>query len=98
MKTQNTEVKISEYPLGEKGKMAVIIGGIGMDNPKPVMDMAVLKYAEKEPINEFVEIFLDNPWVRVIIFGINDLDYKNWNPFQDPNPFSQNLTNRNATV
>ena len=40
------------------------------------MNDAVSKYVGSTGYNEFVEIYLDNPWIRVIISGINELDYK----------------------
>lgn len=59
--------------------MVVLFGGMNSQNPKAYMDMAVHDYLVKHgnPMyNEFVEIHLDNPWLRVIIVGINDLPYK----------------------
>lgn len=60
----------------EVGKIAILRGGIGVSNPKAFMDNAVSKYVARELYNQFVEIHLDNPWVRVIIKGINDVQYK----------------------
>lgn len=60
----------------EIGKMAIIKGGIGTVNPKAVMDNAVREYVANESYNQFVEIHLDNPWVRVVIKGINDVSFE----------------------
>ena len=57
------------------GKMAILKGGIGSVNPKAVMDEAVEKYVGYNNYCQFVEIHLDNPWVRVVIKGINALKY-----------------------
>jgi hypothetical protein len=43
------------------------------------MDCAVSEYVQQTMYNEFVEIFLDNPWIRVIIFGINNIT--DWRKF-----------------
>ncbi len=60
----------------------VLRGGLGQRNPKAYMDNAVSEFLQLKgnPMyNEFVEIFMDNPYVRVIIEGINDLDYHPFN-------------------
>jgi hypothetical protein len=58
------------------GKVAILRGGLGTDNPTGFMNDEVSKYVGQSGFNQFVEIHLDNPWVRVIISGINDLDYQ----------------------
>lgn len=58
------------------GKVAILRGGLNTDNPNPIMNDAVSKYVGRTGYNEFVEIHLDNPWVRVIVSGINDFEYK----------------------
>ncbi len=70
------EIKSNDNTVG---KVAILRGGLGTDNPKEIMDNAVSTYVEKKPYNEFIEIFLDNPWVRVIVSGINELDYQDFN-------------------
>ena len=65
--------------LGEngkvKGKMAILRGGLDSENPIAFMDNAVSKYVGNKPYNEFIEIHLDNPWVRVIISEIDELHF-----------------------
>lgn len=59
-------------------KLYVLRGGLGEKNPKAYMDGAVAEFLQLKgnpSFNEFVEIFLDNPYVRVIIVGINSLEY-----------------------
>lgn len=60
------------------GWMAVLFGGMNSLNPKGFMDLAVHDYLQKHgnPLhNQFVEIHLDNPWLRVLVVGINELPY-----------------------
>jgi hypothetical protein len=57
------------------GEVAILRGGLNMPNPKAFMDDAVAKYVKHKSYNEFVEVHLDNPWVRVVITGINELVY-----------------------
>lgn len=63
-------------PKNDKKRMVILRGGINQENPKKFMDDVVSKYVEGELYNEFIEVFLDNPWVRVLIFGINELNYE----------------------
>lgn len=60
----------------EVGSVTIMCGGFNSENPKYVMDNIVREYTGSKEYNDFVEIFLDNPYVRVIIEGINELDYE----------------------
>ena len=73
------DVEISENELGNKAFVVILRGGLNASNPKAYMDAAVSEYVQHLMFNEFVEIFMDNPWVRVIIFNFNDID--NWRKF-----------------
>ncbi len=57
------------------GKVAILRGGLHSENPTKLMNDAVSKYVGDKPHNQFVEIHLDNLWVRVLISGINALEY-----------------------
>ena len=62
--------------------VAFLRGGVGEKNPKYYMDNAVSDYLEKKgnPMyNEFIEIFLDNPYLRVVVTGINEMPFKSSN-------------------
>lgn len=80
------DVKIFEQELIDKrngnsvGKMAIIVGGINSANPKGVVDEAVQRYVGEKSFCHFTEIHLDNPWVRIVISGINNVPYQ---PFKD---------------
>ena len=81
------DVEICQYPLigkdgAKNGKLAILRGGLRSENPIAHMNTAVHQYVEREPYNEFVEIQMDNPWVRVIISGINELEFE---PFINQN-------------
>lgn len=75
-----TEIFEQELKKGDVtvGKVAILRGGLNTDNPNPIMNDVVSKYVGSTGYNEFVEIHLDNPWVRVVISGINELEYKNF--------------------
>ena len=60
------------------GRMAILFGGMNSPNPKQFMDAAVHDYLQRHgnPLhNQFVEIHMDNPWLRIVITGINALPY-----------------------
>ena len=67
------DVEIKEVPVN-KGKIAILRGGI--NKPKSYMDNVVSEYVGHALHNQFIEIFLDNPYVRVVVSGINDFDYQ----------------------
>lgn len=79
MKLINFEdIEIKEYPINNNVKIAILRGGFSHANPKEYMDLAVYAYVEGCIYNEFIEEHLDNPWLRVVIKGINEIDF---NPF-----------------
>lgn len=81
-KKKSIKYEYYEFPSNELlphgVSVAFLRGGFGADNPKFFMDLAVSDYLEKKgrPMyNEFIEIFLDNPYLRVIVTGINDMPF-----------------------
>ncbi|MDX9694160.1 MAG: hypothetical protein RBT49_00050 [Bacteroidales bacterium] len=78
-----SKIEIFEQDLTKDGKsvgkVVILRGGLNTDNPTPILNDAVSKYVGRKGYNEFVEIHLDNPWVRVVIGGINEIEFK---PFE----------------
>lgn len=75
--------KIFEQKVGENLEMAIIQAPSYLGNVKPKMDEAVRSYVGDTPSYQFVEIYLDNPWMRVVFKGdIRDLDFKEFNPIR----------------
>ena len=70
------QVKIEESTIqledGNKGTVAVFLYG-GEGNPMVALDEAVLEYAGNDTFNEFIDINMDNPWVRVVILRADRL-------------------------
>lgn len=67
------DVQIKEFHVENGGVIAILRGGI--NKPKSYMDNVVSEYVGHAMHNQFIEIFLDNPYVRVIVTGINNFDY-----------------------
>ena len=78
------DAEICQYDLigkdgKRKGKIAIIRGGLNKENPIEFMNSIVHDYVKNDLYNEFIEIEMDNPWVRVILDGINELEYEEFN-------------------
>lgn len=75
------DVKIFEHKWtslnGKPNKLAILWGGMNRENPTQYMNDAVSQYVQQTSYNQFVEIHMDNPWLRVIVKDINEL------PFED---------------
>jgi hypothetical protein len=67
------DVQIKEFRVENGGVITILRGGL--NKPKSYMDNIVSEYVGDVIHNQFIEIFLDNPYVRVIVSGINDFDY-----------------------
>lgn len=77
-------VKIFEQELNDKngipkGEIAIMYGGLTNENPKEYMDKAVIEYTNGKPHSQYFDIHLDNPWFRIILSGVNDLDFEDFN-------------------
>ncbi|MES2386752.1 MAG: hypothetical protein V4543_02020 [Bacteroidota bacterium] len=84
METVIPKVTIAENELKNNegkviGKVAVFIGGLGMSNPKAILDNAVAKYVQDVPYYQYISSGLDNPWLRVIMYGVDAMDFKEFN-------------------
>jgi hypothetical protein len=77
------KVKIQESQIdlthGRKGKVAVLIYS-GEEDPVSKLDLAVHQYVGTVGYNEFIDINMDNPWVRVILSGINEMEQVDFDP------------------
>jgi hypothetical protein len=77
------EIKIQESSIdltyGRKGQVAVLIYA-GESDPVAKLDKAVSEYVGYVGHNQFIDINMDNPWVRVIISGVNAMDQEDFDP------------------
>ncbi|WP_333577330.1 hypothetical protein [Sphingobacterium sp.] len=75
-----SKIEFFEKIIEEKGeitcKIAIFKGGIGEENPTEIINNAVREYVGHKGHNQFVEIHLDNPWLRVVIEDINMLKFR----------------------
>lgn len=61
-KTSNSKVKVG------------ILLYTGSGDPVKHLNEAVSHYVGTEGYNEFIDANMDNPWVRVIVKGINEME------------------------
>jgi hypothetical protein len=67
--------------LSQDGRIQVgILIYIGSGDPVRYLNEAVHLYVRNEGFNEFIDANMDNPWIRVIIKGINDMAQVRFNP------------------
>lgn len=75
------DVDIFTQELAYGGKLTIVRGGWGRQDAKRYMDNVVTELMEGKLHNQFVEIHLDIPQVRVVIEGINNFDYTTLDKF-----------------
>ena len=78
------DIEIYEQELFDEkgniqGKMAILRGGLNQENPIRFMDDAVRRYVGREMHSQYVEISMDNPWVRIVTSDSNRLKFKKFN-------------------
>ena len=77
------QIKFQESTIdlthGRKGQVAILMYA-GDGDPVATLDLAVSEYVGNVGHNQFVDINMDNPWIRVIISGINDMTQEDFDP------------------
>lgn len=73
---QFPDVDIIQTTIDEgRGIITILRGGWARSDAKTYMDEAVRQFIGNKHINQFIEIHLDVPQVRVIVEGINDIQF-----------------------
>jgi len=85
----------SEYELdnGQKGIIAIFMY-TGPSNPTQILDRAVYDYVQETGFHELIDANLDNPWMRVVLSHINEVEQNAFEPEADS--LSQHLQKANA--
>lgn len=76
IKIQESEINLTH---GRKGKIAIFMY-IGFEDPVEVLDDAVSQYVGNESYNEFIDIEMDNPQIRLVISGLNEMEQEDFIP------------------
>ena len=53
---------------------------VGSGDPVRLLNEAVSLYVRDKGYNEFIDANMDNPWIRVIIKGINNMNQEPFDP------------------
>jgi len=61
------KIKITELECN--GNKILLMRYIGEDDPVRYLDNAVALYVQEEEYVEFVDVEMDNPWIRIVIKG-----------------------------
>lgn len=75
LKEDYRDVEFKLQILDGNSHMVIMRGGFEKENPTEYMNDVVSSLVRHELHNEFIEKFLDNPWVRVIFFEFNDIQF-----------------------
>jgi hypothetical protein len=84
-KKDDNQNEIIEFDLHNNSteviaKAAILRGGLYSEKPLEYMSNLVTEYTDTKEHLHCVEIFMDNPWVRALLFGMNNIVFK---PFTD---------------
>ncbi len=55
------------------GQLHFLFVNPDIQNPSPLMETALLSVVRNRSYNAFVDSHLDNPWIKIVIFGLNNL-------------------------
>ena len=83
---QFSDVDIVQTRIGNCGIVTILRGGWLRSDAKSYMDEVVRQFVENRLHNQFVEVHLDIPQIRIIVEGINEID------FQSISEFNSNLS------
>ncbi len=69
----------SEFNLknGNKGKLVIFIYS-GERDPKSILNLAICEFCGDNKYNEFIDDRRNNPWMRVLISDINNIEQKEY--------------------
>ena len=76
IKIQESSIELTQ---GRTGKIAVL-QYVGDDDPIAKLDWAESEYVGSNRYMEFIDVNNDNPWIRVIISDINEMNQVDFDP------------------
>ena len=71
----NNELECEQF-VGNDNNLIIIRGGFDASNPKTYMDAIVMEVVQNRGYNQFIEATLTNPYYRILLFNINELEEK----------------------
>ena len=58
------------------GQLHFLFVNPDIQNPSPLMEAALLSVVGNHSYNAFVDSHLDNPWIKIVIIGLNNLQFE----------------------
>ena len=71
----NNGLEYEEFVRNDNN-LIIIRGGFETPNPKSYMDAIVMELVQNRGYNQFIEATLTNPYYRILLFNINELEEK----------------------
>lgn len=62
-----------------RAKLIILWADSAIENPKPVIEEALINAVQGASYNAFIISSLDFPWMKIVITGINDLNFDEYN-------------------
>lgn len=78
---------------GNPAEMGILIENPRNRKPQPNVDAAVMTFVGGREYSDYVEEWLDDPWLRLVICGIGSLNYDFDNRINGIATFDENLPN-----
>lgn len=72
----DSELEYFVQSLGNGACICILRGGLDKPDPEEYMNDVVLSVVQKEHHNSFIEAELDNPYVKIIIFDLNNIPFE----------------------
>lgn len=73
------DIIVRYHKISNKSLIAIFTY-IGQDDPVSKLNSVVYNFTNNNSYNEYIDSHLDNPWMRVIIIGINEMKQEKYNP------------------
>lgn len=74
------DIVFQEVKTGDNKIIVGIFKYIGDGDPVKNLNDAIALYVGNKAFSEFIDANMDNPWIRVILKGVNDMGQMKFNP------------------
>jgi hypothetical protein len=90
---RHTFVNTHGNPNDNPPEMGIIVENPRNKNPQNAIDQAVADFVNGREFSDYVEEWLDDPWLRLVICGISSLNYEYGTRFNGIATFDEVLPN-----
>lgn len=68
-------VQIYEHKYNGKASVAIFKADVNTKAPNDVLDQAIGRYVRNKPHLQFRDVYVDNPWIKIIVSHIDELPF-----------------------